>query len=325
MTYTELLAQKEWNEKCNHILQRDKYRCKDCGKIGYHNDTFYVTDSLDEVDEFLNEKVLICEKFSSLLEQTLNNCIECDEDNPKGYETVILVQKSLCNNEKAKSIYKVPIVWNPYKGLKPISVSTVDCTNIYKLNLFQPGDYKDNVIHFNFAYILEYRFIYIIINHKVEAFDFCLYRYPKSACIDGKDYSTYPMAVLKFDEELTDKYFLYIDDKSVNLTYKNIAFFVHLSHYQFIYDGLNVHHNYYVSGKKPWEYDDDALLTLCADCHKKRHEREAIPVYKSLLERVVDGYCEVCDKCGGSGYLPQYNYYEHGICFKCRGEGVIVK
>ena len=59
MTYTELLAQKEWNEKCNHILQRDKYRCKDCGKIGYHNDTFYVTDSLDEVDEFLNEKVLM--------------------------------------------------------------------------------------------------------------------------------------------------------------------------------------------------------------------------------------------------------------------------
>ena len=71
-------------------------------------------------------------------------------------------------------------------------------------------------------------------------------------------------------------------DKSVNLTYKKFAFFVRLSFYQFIYDGLNVHHKYYVREKKPWEYDDDALVTLCADCHKKRHAEEQIPVYKSL-------------------------------------------
>lgn len=26
---------------------------------------------------------------------------------------------------------------------------------------------------------------------------------------------------------------------------------------------LNVHHHYYINGKKPWEYPDEALLTLC--------------------------------------------------------------
>jgi hypothetical protein len=35
---------------------------------------------------------------------------------------------------------------------------------------------------------------------------------------------------------------------------------------------LNVHHSYYLKGHKPWEYEDDALRTLCEDCHLTRHE-----------------------------------------------------
>lgn len=31
---------------------------------------------------------------------------------------------------------------------------------------------------------------------------------------------------------------------------------------------LNVHHMYYRTGKKVWEYDDESLKTLCEDCHK---------------------------------------------------------
>lgn len=33
-------------------------------------------------------------------------------------------------------------------------------------------------------------------------------------------------------------------------------------------DTLNVHHRYYEQGKKPWEYADSSLVTLCEDCHK---------------------------------------------------------
>jgi 5-methylcytosine-specific restriction endonuclease McrA len=32
---------------------------------------------------------------------------------------------------------------------------------------------------------------------------------------------------------------------------------------------LNVHHKYYIYGKKPWEYADGILITLCEDCHKR--------------------------------------------------------
>ncbi len=31
---------------------------------------------------------------------------------------------------------------------------------------------------------------------------------------------------------------------------------------------LHVHHKYYEKGKKPWEYPDEALITLCEDCHE---------------------------------------------------------
>ncbi|GEM_PF-2268184 len=32
---------------------------------------------------------------------------------------------------------------------------------------------------------------------------------------------------------------------------------------------LHIHHLYYLPNYKPWEYDDDALLTLCEKCHKE--------------------------------------------------------
>jgi len=40
---------------------------------------------------------------------------------------------------------------------------------------------------------------------------------------------------------------------------------------------LNVHHAYYVKGRRPWEYPAFSLETLCRDCHEERHanaERE---------------------------------------------------
>lgn len=47
---------------------------------------------------------------------------------------------------------------------------------------------------------------------------------------------------------------------------------------------LNVHHKYYLKYPnnkmvEPWEYDDDALITLCEECHKKSHQKKKIKVY----------------------------------------------
>ena len=54
---------------------------------------------------------------------------------------------------------------------------------------------------------------------------------------------------------------------------------------------LNVHHLYYVSGKKVWEYDDETLITLCENCYKTAHE--TLPKIISLMSISIirDGAC----------------------------------
>lgn len=47
---------------------------------------------------------------------------------------------------------------------------------------------------------------------------------------------------------------------------------------------LHVHHKYYnkyPDGEmvKPWEYDNDVLITLCEDCHKWIHSQKQIKTY----------------------------------------------
>ena len=37
------------------------------------------------------------------------------------------------------------------------------------------------------------------------------------------------------------------------------------------YKDLHVHHKYYKRNAEPWEYKDDALVTLCANCHRQIH------------------------------------------------------
>lgn len=39
---------------------------------------------------------------------------------------------------------------------------------------------------------------------------------------------------------------------------------------------LHVHHTKYIVGRKPWEYADDDLVTLCELCHERVHSSEPI-------------------------------------------------
>ena len=86
---------------------------------------------------------------------------------------------------------------------------------------------------------------------------------------------------------------------------------------------LNIHHKHYVIGKKAWEYKNDTLITLCEKCHKKEHEENNIPVYDKEMNVMYNA--KVCGKCEGSGYLPEFHYYEKGICFKCYGFGALLE
>lgn len=133
---------------------------------------------------------------------------------------------------------------------------------------------------------------------------------------------------LKFEKQVAKNLFVYFsgnngvlnNEYEIGISYDK--FYIHLSVItdELLYKGLNVHHKYYIRGKKPWEYpDDEALVTLCEDCHKKRHEK-AIPLLDFEHNHIKD-ICK-CEKCGGSGYLPQYRYRDNGVCYDCWGEGI---
>ena len=85
---------------------------------------------------------------------------------------------------------------------------------------------------------------------------------------------------------------------------------------------LHVHHKYYVLGNDPWDYDNQALVTLCHECHYERHINQDIPVYGiECGGRKVIPYYHICDRCGGEGHFPQWEHVQDGVCFKCWGTG----
>lgn len=83
---------------------------------------------------------------------------------------------------------------------------------------------------------------------------------------------------------------------------------------------LHVHHKQYIMGLDPWEYNDDDLITLCADCHHIIHESTIIPTYVLTDGQLFSVDRTPCTRCGGTGYFPEYRHVENGVCFRCRGE-----
>lgn len=82
---------------------------------------------------------------------------------------------------------------------------------------------------------------------------------------------------------------------------------------------LQVHHKHYMMDKKAWEYDDKDLVTLCQNCHSKLHQLIPVKAYTIVNEKMIVMNYTPCQRCNGAGYLPEYNYVENGICFRCRG------
>ncbi|MHA8088010.1 hypothetical protein [Aquirufa sp. Wall-65K1] len=82
---------------------------------------------------------------------------------------------------------------------------------------------------------------------------------------------------------------------------------------------LQIHHNYYVLGTLPWNYDDNALITFCNWCHWEFHQNESVPIYsRQEYEYVILEY-HPCKRCNGAGVFPEYKHVQSGTCFRCNG------
>jgi hypothetical protein len=88
----------------------------------------------------------------------------------------------------------------------------------------------------------------------------------------------------------------------------------------------HVHHLYYIKDEFPWSIDSYGLCTLCNDCHKNRHQNSTIEIFKYENHKLTEAnnFNEIlfCSRCNGTGYLPQFNHVQYGICFKCQGGSI---
>lgn len=284
MEYKKLLQEKEWKVKCYEILQRDNYTCQDCGCLGVHNETFIPISSLNNINNFFS------------------NCVFNKKD-----------LLTFCNNIQWRKQIISPITLNIEFFKEQLYIYTMSVHAIRNIFIFA-AESKLSKIHFR-----EY------INNEIQL------QY------NGKDIKGELHAFL-FEDDLGKTNYA-----SVNYVNKNnkceelkisILFDNKCYIFNFIYSNystnntpffklipLNIHHNYYVLNKKPWEYNDDALITLCSQCHQKRHLQKKTPML-TLNKQIYSPNLPLCDRCQGTGYLPQYHYYMGGICFKCLGEGV---
>lgn len=66
---------------------------------------------------------------------------------------------------------------------------------------------------------------------------------------------------------------------------------------------LHVHHKHYIYGQDPWDYREDWLITLCAECHEIETEtmREAIADLTQELKLTFTGemLCELVPVING--------------------------
>ena len=114
-----------------------------------------------------------------------------------------------------------------------------------------------------------------------------------------------------------DLFFCLKFDAEGNIT--NLAFIENEFKNKSLYQ-LQVHHKHYTKGRLAWQYDHDVFELLCANCHKEVHENETILIYGE--DSSVLGTMTTCEKCSGTGHLPEYIRVQGGVCFDCGGRGV---
>ena len=288
MKYEELLKKNEWEVKRYEILARDNYTCQDCGCRGINNDIFFPISSISDLDILLPD------------------CLFNGED-----------LHSFCNHIK----------WNGQLMCPNFLTARALKEHFY---IYQMIAIKESIWNAKFQF--EFAADSLLSKWNFQRNDRNLCFQCRGKVIYGNGYLT----AFMFKEDIGQTNYAAISYSSgenrekleLKILFTNKYYYFYFAHFPslnesmlFHFTPLNIHHNYYILGRKPWDYDNDALVTLCSRCHQKRHKQIKIPLY-GQDKRLINPALPVCDRCNGTGYLPQYHYYMGGICFKCHGEGV---
>lgn len=328
MTYEELLKRPEWHNKCVQILNRDGHRCQKCGCFGFHPVSHYECEDIISLrsvldDFFVNDMPLV--EFVQNEYESTEGYIDSEAKVSKIYQhedgtcetKIYRFNRNVFFSQRRSAtifarskhvIYEESQVFLDYINVK--------CKEYGKWR-DDKCKFVDNTITINFGPHFS--------NLVESASSFKFDRLFSENCILSVWNEPYTGAI-------GDQYgVLFLSSTILSITFKNYCFTIYMKPWGRCNDqngitgGLNIHHKYYIKTNFPWEYEDDAFITLCDKCHKTTHMTQNTPIYRNA--RIAEAYlgnAELCNRCGGSGYLPKYEHIENGICFKCWGEGVNV-
>ncbi len=283
--YKSLLKEDEWKAKCMKIIQRDNCICQDCHKIGIHNSTYFPIHKIEDIEIYFSNIQFNEKKLSHF-------CEECN------WSKNIRQPIRFSYKQIEKDLYFYTIF--PYTILD--SYNFIADRKIDELHFYKATN-DEITIHYN--------------NKKMKGrmFAFC------------------------FKEEIANTNYASIkyqcggntgllETIEIHIHNNNKLYYFYFTYCDFIekipifnFRPLHIHHKYYIKGQKPWEYKDEVLITLCADCHQKKHSTSSISLYSNEMQ-IIKSHLPVCERCNGKGFIPQYHYHYGGICFKCNGEGV---
>lgn len=340
--YQDLLNADEWKNFSNEILKRDNYTCQICHKKGFRNGLFVPITSLNEVLDFFADyrfdgktlqDVLYEEKnreskeyyfkptkynniYRPLIEQKYNQTayqhgVECLEYGDMRFycdhipqEKVLFHHKPLYYRLMAHKDFDAtthkPLIGKEYNI--PMGVA-------FTLKLQSLLKDEDDILNTN-SYPLDEQILLEKssneLNHDFYAAGFVIDHFCRTSNnIEGGYIQVIDYGEREWVKIVTNEFFIFIDLVGDG----KIKFF----------PKLNVHHTFYYYGNTlPWGYYWKDLVTLCQDCHHHLHEKDEVPIYDVNMRKINDEL-ETCDRCGGTGFLPQYNHVQNGICFKCHG------
>ena len=284
MDYHSLLQEDQWKVKCMAILERDHCICQDCHKKGIHS-TYFPINNIEDIEELFPNTLFNGMKLTCYLQ----NC-----EWTKNTRVPVRISSKHIADNIFYSYFETYDIWTHYDFI---------------------SDYELSEIHFRKAIDNELQMEYNNIK------------------IDGR------MFAFSFEEKVSNTNYAAIkyhcggntsllEILEIHIFYNNKLYYIYFSYLTcidkkpvFNFTQLHIHHKYYIKDRNPWEYENEALVTLCAECHQKRHNTTNIPLYSAKKELLITNL-PMCKRCQGRGYIPQYHYYCEGICFKCFGEGV---
>lgn len=292
MEYKVQLKTPQWRAKSYHILQRDNFTCQNCGKRGIQNDPFFPISQISDLDMMFPIGLFAGKTLSEMIKG-----IELPNDY-KFYPTPVPIYEiKTINDNLFVNQFKLYSIW-AYPD-KIATTEPLNCIHVASLYDSCPADElsKDKYYKYQGEYV-----------------------YPR-------------IRIFRIKESLGTQNYASVSCYKKEKSYKlSIKFTMDNNYYDITLSGLdnhsdfktlNVHHKYYIKGHKAWEYEDDALVTLCTECHSSIHKDIVIktPLYNEVRDLIKDNL-PLCPRCNGKGYLPEYAYNENGICFKCWGEGI---